>query len=658
MVSENEITSTEKLLDLIKDDSQSGSIRSEVFQSPLPDTRKSPSIDLSGKLSNLIQKSATAGMTIGVDIGYQEIKLVKIFQPSDRTWRLLDFQSIPFETEIDRDGVEFQAFLKQCLSRFCKGVSNPDIWSGISSAHAELTQLYIPKVPEKQIANAVYWTFKKAVNFDAEQMIFDYEVQRSVVVDGVEKIAILAYYVPRNEVTRMQTTFRAAGFELAGVTIAPFSIQTLFRADWFGEHSPRSMCNLYIGRNWSRIDVFADGNLVLVRGIKTGLHSMAENIIEEMGSLDPEHVREPVIDLEGLELEEDLTFEEFAEIHGDAEGESEEVLEGEVNINQALKILLSFSDDSPLAASEPGFHLSDDQKFEMIVPAMERLIRQVERTFQHYMSVYSGESINKIFVSGDICRCARLVNYISDQLGIENFVIDPLKEGIPYIGSISPPSSPFERMSYTPAMGLALANNSRTPNFLYTYKHREQAEKTVLLDRITALFLIVTVSLCGLFLVWQSDSLDQKQVEIQNLNMSLSQYEDIVDERVLLGLASNIIQKRNQVRTHVKKAASLGVLKELSNLTANNITLLQADIYYDESVKKASIPAREVRLLDIEGFVSDQRQSLEPQLSEYVIQLAGSRLFDHPDIRKSQIIVHEGREILYFVIHVEIADKI
>ena len=62
----------------------------------------------------------------------------------------------------------------------------------------------------------------------------------------------------------------------------------------------------------------------------------------------------------------------------------------------------------------------------MIEPALERLARQVERTFEHYATTMPGDRITQIFVSGAMNIYQPIVDYVGSQLGITSAVLDPL----------------------------------------------------------------------------------------------------------------------------------------------------------------------------------------------------------------------------------------
>ncbi|RLB98155.1 MAG: hypothetical protein DRH90_22295, partial [Deltaproteobacteria bacterium] len=57
--------------------------------------------------------------TVGVDIGYYELKLAMINQVSERKQELLDFAAISYPEGISQSSPAFPAFLKNALKDFC-----------------------------------------------------------------------------------------------------------------------------------------------------------------------------------------------------------------------------------------------------------------------------------------------------------------------------------------------------------------------------------------------------------------------------------------------------------------------------------------------------------------------------------------------------------
>ena len=267
MAKQDDISSTEKLLELIRtdNDTEQESQGAQASQSGI--TR------LRSLFSNPI--SFRKAVTVGVDLGHDDLKLVKIHRITENKYEMLDYARVPFDPDMSRDSAEFHQFLQPVLADFCGRSKNIDVWCTMSSARVETRPLRIPKVSPKQIRNSVYWSYQKDAPFDEKQKIFDFEILGDIEEGGTDKTDVMAYTAPLEEVKTLKKLFANAGFPLTGISIVPYSFQTLLRTHRI-DTDEKNVSSLYIGRDWSRIDIFSDGNMMLSRGIKAGIRTMIE----------------------------------------------------------------------------------------------------------------------------------------------------------------------------------------------------------------------------------------------------------------------------------------------------------------------------------------------------------------------------------------------
>lgn len=423
MARPDEISSTEKLLDTIRDDREPQSGSPDVSSSPI----STPEITIP-----FFSRAFSLGKAIhiGVEMGYSDLRLTKIDQSSEKKAELLDYRIVPFEPELTKESPRFPQFLKSALIEFCGSSKRTEIWSNILTGRVETRYLRIPKVPKKQIANAAYWSYKKDTPFDEKEQIFDFLVLDEITDGGIEKFEVTAYAAPKQEVNELKAIFSKSGFPLTGVSIVPFTFQNLIKTDWLGSNGD-SVCCLFIGRGWSRIDIFSKGNLVLSRGIKAGTETMIETLKEEINSARSE------ISLEIIDSDGQTTIEPTE-------------TRPEIDTEQAGKILYAIIQDSSQPPeketlsdlrAEIGLDMEADEMFMMILPALERMINQVSKTLEHYTLNFGDDRIGKIYVSGRLSADMRIVDYIGDKLDIAGEVVNPFSPKSPF--SIKPVQTPW-----------------------------------------------------------------------------------------------------------------------------------------------------------------------------------------------------------------------
>jgi hypothetical protein len=164
-------------------------------------------------------------------------------------------------------------------------------------------------------------------------------------------------------------------------------MQNIFRSKWIPA-SEEIFASLFVGDNYSRIDVYDKENLVMTRGIKTGsLSSMAEALVAGLS------VRKG-----GLKLDQ----------------------------AEAKKIVCTMGTNRvqrkrPLTEQNvPGKNVLN-----MIAPVWERLARQIDLTLK--TSPIGNKKVEKIYVLSSIHFDQSLLDYMGNQLDTRIEIFDPFK---------------------------------------------------------------------------------------------------------------------------------------------------------------------------------------------------------------------------------------
>ena len=628
MAKQDEISSTERLLELIRTEDQ-------IKLEGLDDLSQKRS----GGLKSLVRSSISfkKNIAVGVDIGYDDLKLVKVRRVSDRNYEMLEYARVPFDPEIPRENPEFHHFLRPTLVEFCGSNRNADIWCTISSARVETRHFRIPKVSSRQIPNAIYWTYQREAAFEEDEKVFDFEILGEVQEEQSAKIDVLAYTVPRDEVTALKETFAKAGFPLSGISIVPFAFQTLLRTRRI-EASDRFVASLYIGRDWSRIDIFSGGNLTLSRGIKAGVRTMMEALKKEIEG-----------DSKGLSL-----VKSPSENVGRIRAVKKKL---KLDLDVAQNYFFGYIHESPPVDTEgKKIGINENRVFQMIEPALERLVRQVERTIRHYALNYENARIGKIYISSGVTPHQRILSYIGEELGMPTEILNPFQASSNFLPVVPVPDSMSEQSSFAPAMGMALADNSRTPNFLFTYKDKHKTARNQRINRMVfATFLLLMAGCVGLSF-WQERIIRDKEAKKQQLTYHLEQYNLRVDKNLILKLVEQIRQKNNSDQAIGNKYMSLAVISEVVDLTPPNVRLM------DITTRLGPLPVKQPagngkkkkpaegspRILILEGIIQGDRLTLESALAGYLLELKNSPLFDQPNINSKSFEYSGNNEVLRF----------
>ncbi|MFP4517013.1 MAG: hypothetical protein ACLFNV_09480 [Desulfovibrionales bacterium] len=626
------VSSSEKLLQLIKNGPASSS--------------KTPPEAPSGWKPRTQGFSFRKGVVVGVDFDHSALRLVK--RDNAEKGRVVDCCSLSYPNAAPLGSPEFSAFLGKCLKEFCGQSNQVSLWALLPTSKLDIWHITIPRTTKDKVANVVHWVAKKETSYNEHEDILDFEVQGDEVDKGIPKTKVMVYLARRKNVEMMKQMFSSIGFSLEGLTIAPFAIQNLFRRGWVAG-APEACAGLHIGREWSRIDVYKDGDLVLTRGIKTGTNSMVEALQERFendrrhaASPPPEEVSEKSLRLDGLtssldqDGENDFDFEEPVSLQRERGG---------ANKGWARETLFSALVDGDAGTEEES---EQDRVFSSVLPAVERLVRQIERTFEYYSITQGKERVEQVFLSGLIGSSGKILGYIGSELGMGVKVLDPL-EGEAGIGPI--PRNVGKRVSLNRALGLSLSQKGRTPNLLFTFKDKEQQKRATMYNSaIVAVFLFLAVVASGVFL-WQKGIEQSNRTQLAQLHVNLSAYDPVVNQALLLQRAAKVQNAQLLAKSFSKRYQGVAVISEVAALTPSNVSLLQLNLELGKDRASAG------KALILDGFIRSDLQGADAQLASYMVRLKNSPLFKVPTVRKSTIeeIPGEGR-VLHFLVNVDLQE--
>jgi Tfp pilus assembly PilM family ATPase len=652
----NDISSTEKLLDLIRKkghDARPSALLPGGKPLPLPPLKKSVKRFFPSKI-----QSSRKAINVGVDIGHEALRMVRMARISHNQWALTGYETAPLNRETRRGTPEFISLVKSELARFCGSQKNINLWAIMSAANVSVRHIRVPKIAKSQVENAVFWSVKKETPFNEKETLLDFEILEEVVEEGVPKWLVMAYTAPSREVQEIKGLFAKAGMPLAGISIVPFAIQNVFRTGWIPAMEG-NVASLFIGNDFSRIDIYSreKGDMIMTRGIKAGINSMVESLLEAL------------------------------------QGRDRDAPDGEpgktpaVSMAQARKVLFSLSPDSePLKAQDAGFELTEEMKFAIIAPALERLVRQVERTFEYFKTSIGQDKVSRLFVTSAMNVYPPLIAYVGEHLGIETDVLDPFcMASSPSDGNCSMISL-SEKISLLPALGMALSDNAYTPNLLFIAKDKKQVVKMARVNRILiAISAAAALASVGFFL-YELGVIEKKKSDIAVLQKQLAQYQPRVEKQNILQMVSTAKTQKFSAGAYSERYRGMAVIGELSALTPANVRLISLKTDFgavppDKDRDPAKAPAATPATAEkkdaakeppkeppketaaagktgnvvLDGFIFGDRRTLESSLAGYIIQLQSSPVFRQVTIQRNTIERLQQKDILRFTINMKLA---
>ncbi len=594
----DEATSTERLLNVIR-----GKSGGTGIQHP-PQPGRSTVIK-AGKLIRSKTKTISHSVTVGVDIGYKSINLVKA-ERSAHKWKIVECKSIPIPADIEKGSDEFNNFLRSVVVPFCSGVKLIETWAIMSSVEVEVRLIRIPKVSAKNLEAAVFWTLKKEVAITEKDSFLDYEVRGQIREGGNEKLDVMCYSAPLEAVEGTRKIFSKIGVPLAGASIVSFAVQNIFLNNVMPLPEKQAAC-LFIGNNYSRIDLYTVGKLTMTRDIKTGINSIVETLMEDINS---------------------------------RAGEG-----GKCSHVEAGQILLAFtqSSDNPVVLAN-GLSIEREKVDSFVATVLERIVRQMERTFEHFTTTLGYDKVEKVYISSVMPVSKSMIDYCGAQLGIGCGAFDPLEQ-------VLQTSSFDERNSFIPALGMALSDNAYTPNFLHSFKDKKKAAYVVKFNRAILAGLIVSLLACSAAIAYEWLDIGHKRSELARLEQQLHKSSPLVSKETFLQIAAAAKQKQQNYLELGKRYRGMALIGELASLTPESVSLTSLSADFAEQAKEGAAKAENTSV--VAGIITGNENILQTLLASYVMRLRSSPMFSEVNVSTSKIESSKQGAFLTFALNLK-----
>jgi len=555
-------------------------------------------------------------VVIGVEIGADAIRLAKISRDADTRHTLSKYAHVPLPHDVPLQSNTLAGFLRSALDAFCAGEPQVEIWSAISSAQVETRYLQVPKVARRQLAKAVYWTFRRGASFDEAGTLFGFDILGEKSDSGARKYEVMAYTAPVAEVRAIQDLFQTAGHPLTGVTIVPFSLQNILQAGCLGP-SDQSVCTLFIGREFSRIDIFEGDHMVLSRMIKAGARSMLDTLKEDLterGGCDP------------TDLEQWVAVERLAD--------------------------LQRHDETFLQWLAQRLGMPEDDIQRMVLPAMERLIGQVERTLKHYALHFDNRQVGQLYIFGEVSILPRMADRMAEQVGIRSQVVD-LFSGSKLAAEVPAPRLQTERSHLIPAMALALSSSGRTPNFLFTHEDKARLGRIDLANRALVIGWAAALLIMAGVAFIQNQRINTAAAHLLALRQRIEGQGPPLDRNALDQMVRQAQSRASESKLAAAKYLPLAILSEMAALTPAEIRLTQveADLAEHPRDKKKDTAKGALKL---KGVISGDQLSMDVILAGYILNLNASPLFSQAVVKERSLATHGMGPALWFTIHLDL----
>ncbi len=647
MTKKHDITSTERLLARIRldqsgrsDSSDDGRPAFELLQAgglqrresaspvtasrpvaPVAATPRGQAKQRGSFFSGLSRKKAAVGVELRVDgLG------LALLHASGNTVEQSTVRFVPYEKDVFSeeetllaDLLEagwFPSFLQKELGKFCAGNRNAQLWCGLPRESVKVHNLVIPKVPEDEVADSVYWTMQKEEAFDRDNTILDFDLIKEVEKDSLTRILAIVYLVRRDDIENLDKLFRKTGFPLTGISTPTVALQNEIRRNHFACED-ESFSRLVIGENKSFIEIYFRNALVFSRDIKTGIASFMDSLVETAAS-------------RGVILSEE----------------------------QCRELILA---EGPKTAAPAGEYrlLSEGERdvFDLGLQAPVRLVRQIERTFDFFRNNFQIPRCTSIHLSGIPFDNTRLAAYLSSETGMPCHVHAPFT-GLARPVVMAPADSAGGGYRLASAFDLALSQPDETKNFLLPRAEKIKQQQERKINRIAIFTAAVLLTACALVFSWQRGQLEEKQDLFQAKSSELGRA-GFVDENqansVLMAELGRLEEKGRQLAALGERYLPVALLGQITTSLPPEIRLLRLQLDDVKATNKKEDQEKGVRSISLDGIVSGNRGQMEFVLAKYIRRLAGSSFIISAIVLEKAADIYNDADVLSFTVEVKAA---
>ncbi|MDY6863944.1 MAG: type IV pilus assembly protein PilM [Thermodesulfobacteriota bacterium] len=469
-------------------------------------------------------------ISIGLDIGSHSVKLVEVKKTSKEIFFTnCAVKDLPLESKGEKSSVSLIAGTVKELFKE-NNIRPGKATLVVSGPQTAVRYISVPLMPKHELKEAVKWQAKKHIPFPIDTAVVDFQLAGEIIEEGTKKFGIIVAAAERNLIENQLTVMKEAGLKPLGISTIPHALrQSIQRIPGTGKGL---IALIDIGASKTSMSILKDNNLKFTREIATAGNAFTRAILE-------------AATLEGVDL----------------------VFEGAEDIKKEYGI--PGDDDNLDKGNLPLQKISF-----MMRPVLERLLNDINRSFEFYKNQYKEEEkIDRIFISGGGSELKGLKEYIADKLGIKVEFLTPFKD----------------KMSvFTIASGLAIGKAGDISLLPEEYKHSAR----ILLQKYSPAVLacLVFFLLCGLYIKMNAvcngykKELSLKKARLAGLQSANIRLIQLEENRKWLNHVQALIPKT------ADKHPPLGeILQEISHIVPKNTTLTCLSFQTKEKGKELTL---------------------------------------------------------------------
>ncbi len=466
-----------------------------------------------------------SGAQVGLDIGDHAIKAVLLKRArKGNFFAKAVVKRIPGDFRIGQ-GSDDQVgeWIRELLKAV--GFKGSRLVSIISGTDLNVRCISLPSMPQRELREAVKWEVGKYLSFPAEEAKIEYWELGQTKSDGTEQVHLLVSALRKAEMHRLTALLKKAGIQ------SPLFIP-IAEALWnVFQRTKEDISQEIVGL----IDLGATRTYILI--IRGGILQFIREI-----PLGGGHITEAIVEVINPDEKSSVATYEAAERMKEKWGIPEGVASnGEVN------------------------GVSPERVFVAMRPILEKLLTEIDRSFEFYKQQYNESTLERVFLCGGTAKLANLKEYLASGLGlpVEGFqsLFEVSYDGDGKMRGLNP--------ELTAAFGAALEKRSKWHRGIRSI--RDLRRKIILMPLMVVLGMTV---LMGMY--WSVDNryrnlrraVEKKKILLTQLETQMGQIDALREKREKLKKELSLYPIY-----HLKQPPYPDILAAISHLIPGNVTL-------------------------------------------------------------------------------------
>ncbi len=330
-------------------------------------------------LKSMFGNKAVVG---GLDLGSSSIKVGRI----DKTSSGLQLMSLavgPTPPMTIKDGsiVDSRVLGENIKSLLIdQKLSLSKVIGAVSGQSVVIRPINMTSMPERELQHAIKFEAERYLPYSVAEAQIKGTILRKEIEGDEKNMEVLLVAAPNELVKNAEEVIRLAGMQLSAIDLEPFALVRALAIGLDPEVFNQTIALINLGASTSSINIFKGGTLRHNRTINVAGNSFTKAIGQSLN----------------------LSFEEAEKIKKD---------KGVIRVEK---------DATPVAPTTMRI-------FNVIIPVLNELVTEIQRSFDYYRSRYRGESVDLMVMSGGTARFRNMTIYLANELGIKCELADPLR---------------------------------------------------------------------------------------------------------------------------------------------------------------------------------------------------------------------------------------